>query len=106
MYYRHGDLGISKVTTLPQGAKKIYHGNEFVLAWGEVTGHKHLMFDPETQESITVLEDEGTRYLDLKKPVKIRHEEHKTITVEKGLYIVKHEREWDYIENDMRKVVD
>jgi hypothetical protein len=39
---RSGDV-ILKSVVEPKNLKSIYKGNNFVLAYGETTGHKHLL---------------------------------------------------------------
>src|SRR3990167_5849957 len=96
-YIRHGDVFLRRVKTLPKNLKKINKGNSHVLAYGEVTGHKHLLTLPRTDTSFEVLEDEkGNMYLRMGADGKLTHEEHKELTIEKGYWIVEHEREYDY----------
>jgi hypothetical protein len=103
--YRHGDLIIKPIKKLPDGLRLISKGKKFVLAKGETTGHKHLLVaEPKTMR---ILQDaNGKFYLDFFAPVKITHEEHKTLIIEPGLYEVGNEREYDYFLQEIRNVVD
>lgn len=40
-FWRQGDVGVLKIPAIPANAKKIKHNG--VLAYGEVTGHKHQL---------------------------------------------------------------
>jgi len=101
--YRQGDLAITQIEKLPENLKEIKNP---VLAYGEVTGHKHQLLE-RTANQFRVLEDSaGNKYLDINQPTDLVHEEHNTITIEKGLYFVGHEREYNYFELQTNKVID
>ena len=101
--YRHGDLAIKQITKLPDCLTK---AKDTVLAYGESTGHKHLLI-ADNPQMIRVLEDKnGNKYLEVKGGAKLTHEEHKTIEIERGFYIVEHEKEFDYFDNEINQVRD
>jgi hypothetical protein len=101
--YRQGDLGITPITKLPADLKVLKTN---VLAYGEVTGHKHQLLEREATQ-FDILEDEKRQmYLNIKQPTDLVHEEHKTITIEKGFYFISHEKEYDYFEREIKKVQD
>lgn len=95
---RHGDLSFRRVDKMPVKGKKV---TSFALALGEVTGHSHKLVG-----NVAVAEFEGFRYLNVLKDSTVSHEEHKTITLEPGVYKVITEREFDYFGAEIRKVVD
>ena len=100
--YRNGDLLIKQIDELPKNIKKIDGGT---LAFGEVTGHHHTIVAD--RETLQLYEDEqGRKYFMLKKSAPLTHQEHKTITIEKGLYLVENEREFDPFKDEIRKVWD
>jgi len=94
-------------------AKKICQkkNNKYILAEGEVTGHCHAIedkqnntemfeyYDDELQEKCLLL-----KILD--KQVKLKHEEHKEITLDKGIFRVSKLNEYDPFENFTKKVQD
>lgn len=101
--YRQGDLGITPITKLPDNLKIV---KSPILAYGEATGHKHQLLE-RTANQFSVLEDSaGNTYLKIGQPTDLIHEEHKTITIEKGLYFISHEREYNYFENSVMRVQD
>jgi hypothetical protein len=105
--YRHGDLLIKEIKELPKTIKKIAQGNSFVLAEGETTGHKHILISNETKTGFEVYQDvNGSFVLDLKANAEVSHEEHKTIKIKKGIYFVETEREYNWFEKAIKKVVD
>jgi hypothetical protein len=101
--YRHGDLSFHPIEKLPENLKKI---NNPILAYGEATGHNHLLV-AERENQFEIMEDlAGNRYLQVNEPTRLTHQEHKEITIEKGLYWVRNEREYNYFENATKRVVD
>lgn len=101
--YRHGDVDIIQVTELPQGLKE---ANTLTLAYGEVTGHHHS-FTVADKPNLTVYEDEqGNKWIDVREPSALTHQEHKTLTIKKGFYQVKIEREFNPFDEAINKVRD
>ena len=85
--YRHGDVIITKVEVLPDGVKKLSRKE---LAYGEVTGHAHRIDVGQLFET-----RDGNLYLKVDEITKVSHEEHKTITLEKGVYFIGQARQYD-----------
>lgn len=77
--FRHGDVIIEKVGVIPTDAKSLKDRKE--IAYGEVTGHAHRIDVGELFET-----KDGDIYLKANKLTKLSHEEHKTITLEPGIY--------------------
>lgn len=104
--FRQGDLGITPLEKMPDNLKKVYQGNKYILAYGEATGHKHtLVSSPLTK--FEILEDEkGQKYLKLDEPTELIHDEHGTIKIERGAYIVHQEREYNYFDKEIEIVRD
>ena len=97
--YRHGDVILKTVDSLPQNAKK--RGN-LTLAYGEITGHSHRIADPSTAHSYEL---DGQLYLEVTAPsAQLIHEEHATIQLAMGIYQVWQQRE--YSPGEIRKVYD
>lgn len=104
--YRHGDVSLHGVTELPQNLKAVEHNGEFPIAFGEVTGHRHIVkvADPKT---LHIFQDEQGRYvLEVKDSAEVSHEEHKTITIERGIYIQEAEQERDPFMDAITRVRD
>ena len=101
MKYQQGDVLIEKVEFNSQ-LKKVESKEGIILAEGEVTGHMHKV-----KEKAELFRDSnGQFYLSTNGPTTITHEEHKPITVPGGFYKIGIVREYDYIEEQSRKVVD
>ena len=103
--YRQGDIIIKQIEELPKNLKVVSKENQFILAEGEQTGHKHtLVAEPQTME---ILQDESGRYyIKLSNAATLTHQEHKIITLPEGIYEVGNEREYDYFLEEIRKVQD
>ena len=83
---RHGDVQLIPVDRLPQDVKRL---DRKELAFGEVTGHAHRIDVGELFET-----KNGELYLKVDTLTKVSHEEHKTITVNPGVYRVGIKRQY------------
>lgn len=103
--HRQGDVLIATTTEIPTGCRPVPRDNgHLVLAYGEVTGHAHVveglaeLFAP---EDVTELED---RFLRVEVEVQVVHDEHAAITLPPGDYIIRQQRE--YMPEEIRAVAD
>jgi len=112
--YRHGDVdfkGISEkeareLVTAKAIKKAKTKLDSFVVALGEVTGHKHVM-TMERPKSLNVYTiDEDTVLFELLSGASITHEEHHKITMVPGWYVKKIEREFDPFTQQFRQSQD
>jgi hypothetical protein len=92
--YRHGDVLISQVATLPNGAQK---RDGVTLAYGEITGHSHRI--RQTNGAQLWLQDRGAQgnemFLEVTAPsATLVHEEHQAIELPRGIYRVWKQREY------------
>lgn len=86
MQYRHGDLLIVKVGSLPKDAALV---ETKVLADGEATGHAHRL----EKDGVLYIKD-GQLFLEAVVDVAVVHEEHARITLSPGIYEVRRQREY------------
>jgi hypothetical protein len=104
-YYQQGDVIITPISgAVPESAKpvaKAARGN--VLREGEATGHAHVveskkgrMFTNGNKLLLEILADQAT----------VVHEEHKPITLNRGLYEIGAVIEADPFSEEIRKVAD
>jgi hypothetical protein len=102
--YRQGDVLIRRIDALPNAELKpiALDAGRVVLAYGEVTGHAHAIVSPDVLFLIN--EQTLNRYLDVKQPVTLKHEEHFPIQLPAGQYEVVQQRE--YTPQGLRDVVD
>ncbi len=97
---RHGDVGLIRIETLPEGAKKQPRKGDLILALGEATGHAHRI----KEKSARIFAVGDTRYLVIERPTTLDHEEHGPITLQPGAFLVRIERE--YSPEAIRQVLD
>lgn len=103
---RQGDVLLVPVDEIPSQARPVARmGGRAVLAEGEATGHAHAIRSP----GASLLEDGEERYLHVRGPVTLGHEEHAPIVVVPGTYRVVIQREYvpaDIAPAAFRRVVD
>lgn len=103
MMFRQGDILLVRVDgEVPRGARVVdREGDSVVLAHGEVTGHRHRI----RSRDADLYEVESERFLRVRGPVDLVHEEHATIELRSGLYKIVRQRE--YVPSSKpREVVD
>lgn len=95
--FRQGDL-LFVPATIPVGATEIKDG---ILARGEATGHTHRLRLTGAAIALAVM---GTVYIKAKQKAQIDHEEHKTVELPIGDWVVQRQRE--YIPEGWKQVTD
>lgn len=91
--YRQGDVYIQETEKIPCAVKEV---SEAVLAYGEATGHRHVVL-PDTEETLIVYGENGDgKFLEISGgTATVRHEEHAPVTLPPGKYFVHIQREYD-----------
>jgi len=105
MKQRQGDVLIIAVNAIPEGLEKVPTDNgRTILAYGEVTGHAHAVIgDVEfLRADMDEMSDRFLRVLD--EHAEVVHDEHATLTLPAGDYIVRLQRE--YTPEALRNVAD
>ena len=102
-FYQQGDVLMHAMDGIPKGAVEIGPSeHKGVLAEGEVTGHFHRVAEP-----IQMFRAEsGDIFMKAPQRIKVTHEEHHTIEVPKGVYKIDQVQEYDYFEQQARRVTD
>lgn len=101
---RQGDLLIEAVDSIPQKSKK--QGNR-ILAYGEATGHCHVIAPVDLSDVDVLVDVDGTMYVEARKNTAVVHDEHGRVKLGKGNYKVTRQREYDAIAAGReRRVVD
>ena len=73
-----------------------------VIAEGEISGHQHVL-----KGSHQVFETlDKQLYLEAKQDVILKHEDHNTLEIPKGHWIVEHQRRYNPFEDVQEEVVD
>ncbi|MDB5801762.1 MAG: hypothetical protein JWL63_2701 [Rhodocyclales bacterium] len=124
---RQGDVQLEPVSKLPAGCTEIApDGERIVLAYGEVTGHAHAIYDhvvvPNHRAELAAEEiadaaiaraqakarlwqaSNGVRYLEVSETVNLCHEEHTAHALVPGIY--KLPVQVEYTPAELRRVAD
>ena len=89
MLYRHGDVLISRVSTLPRNPQKL---EGVTLALGEFSGHSHRIEESGTARMWTA---GGQKFLEVTlERATLVHEEHRAIALPHGVYRFWMQREY------------
>ena len=101
---QQGDVIINPVEEIPDGAKPVAScARGYILAEGSATGHAHVV---KKNAGIEFVENGGKFYLRNARPVTVRHEEHKPVTVPAGTWKIVKVREYDHFSEEARNVAD
>ena len=99
--YRQGDVLLVQVDALPSDAGCPDKATgDIVLAYGEVTGHAHVV----TATAASLYHSSGEYFLEVNAATPLSHQEHASILLEPGVYRVIRQREYTPQEN--RRVQD
>lgn len=96
--YRQGDVVI-KEEKLKKGKEK----KDGILAQGSSTGNSHRI---KGNAKLYFTDIKDVLVLDAKEKVVIVHEEHEDIELPKGTYSISIQNEYDWFNNEIRKVAD
>jgi hypothetical protein len=97
--FRHGDLLIRKVSSIPKTAILT---STNIIAEGEKIGHNHELKG--SQQVFETLDKQ--LYFEAKQDVILKHPDHNTLDIPKGRYIVEHQRRYDPFEDTQEEVMD
>lgn len=87
--YRHGDVLIKGIVSLPENAQRRIG---VTLAQGEVTGHSHRI---QQTDAVQLWVQGRDLFLEVKEPnATLVHEEHRAIELPYGLYRIWRQREY------------
>lgn len=99
--WQQGDLIGRKLKALPDGVATINGRKRLVLAHGE-NGHSHVIEDDEAE----LIQIGERMLLKLSKPATVIHDEHHPITLTPGIWEIGRVREFDWLQNMERQVID
>ena len=90
--FRHGDLLIREVSTIPSNAIPL---STNIIAMGEKTGHNHQISGPaQVYET-----PDKQKYFQANKEIFLKHQEHNSLRIQAGRYVIISEREYDPFED-------
>ena len=99
--YRQGDVLLIPVSILPVGTVQVEKGDVIILAFGEATGHRHVITDTTT---MVFRGPTGDVFIDVTEHTEVSHQEHTAIALPPGKYRVIRQRE--YTPEAIRNVAD
>lgn len=86
---RQGDVLLIEVASIPEDAKaQKIQGKKVILALGEATGHHHRFEFINTDHNVKLFHAGTARYLEVSRPAELLHEEHSTVQVPAGKYLL------------------
>lgn len=92
--FRQGDVLVVPIESIPSGLAEVPRDNgRLVLAYGEATGHAHVV-DGEAVLLAADVAELDERFLHIEQEAQLVHDEHDTITLPAGDYIVRRQREY------------
>ena len=103
--YRHGDLLIRQVKKIPESAKRL---STNIVAHGENGNtHKlhgsHQVYGTHSSQNYRIIEP---TYFQAKEDISLKHQEHSSLKIEQGNYVIVHEREHNPFKNIEQEVID
>lgn len=110
-----GDVDIRQIQSIPKSARLL---DTKTVMYGEKTGHHHtfngqvLVYEPTENDMMTVRDEQVpiVKYVNVLEDCKLQHQEHDQKSqgqlIPKGTYAILQEREWDVLENQIRRVID
>ena len=96
--YRHGDLLLRQVDEIPESAQQL---STNIIAHGE-NGNTHKLHGSHQVYETTDKQILFTANQD----VSLKHQEHNTLKISKGNYVVVHELEYNPFKNIQEEVID
>ena len=103
--YRHGDLLLRQVDEIPKYAQQL---STNIIAHGENGNtHKlhgsHQVYGTHSSQNYRIIEP---TYFQAKEEISLKHEEHSTLKISKGNYVIVHEREHNPFKGIEQEVID
>jgi hypothetical protein len=106
MTFRQGDVLVVQADTAPADLKPVpLENGRLILAHGEVTGHAHEVIGEAELFTSADLTDLEERFLRVERDgAQLVHDEHATLDLPPGDYVVRRQRE--YTPEEIRTVAD
>ncbi len=101
----HGDVLVQKIKELPEGFSSYKKCDDNAVAYGEATGHVHLL----DEGVVDVRQDPSNmmnRFIEIAETAVLKHQEHKQVTLPPGIYKSWPQEEYDPFTKKLRQVAD
>lgn len=99
---QQGDVILTRLSEMPEGVQVLKAKKRCVIAEGEHTGHAHVIEDDDAQ----LIQIGERMLLKLAKGAIVQHEEHKAIKLSPGIWEIGRVKEFDYLSQMTRQVMD
>lgn len=100
---QQGDVLMRRLEVMPAGERKVVSKGRCVIAHGE-SGHSHVIEDDDDEAELIQIGDQ--MILSITKPLPLTHEEHGPQTYAPGIWEIGGVREYDYLSQMARRVID
>lgn len=103
-YAFHGDVVLYCESKLPDDFESMPKVEDSALAYGEATGHIHKLVSGDFD--LRECPKTKVKHLKVVKPTMLKHQEHRPIEINPGVYRIGIQREYDPISKKIREVAD
>jgi len=103
---QQGDVLFQRIRKLPENARPMIlnaRTRSVALIEGETTGHAHRLQDC---QQVRLFHNEDCLFAHVAKSADVVHEEHQTVQLPPGIWQIDQVREFDYLTQTDRRVVD
>jgi hypothetical protein len=108
---QQGDVILNRIEEIPEGATKVpLTSRWYTVAYGEATGHSHVIKDT---QNIELYELNGTLFVRALADADLQHveesgtkAEHDTVPIQEGTWQIRTPREWDAFDEEARNIRD
>jgi hypothetical protein len=100
--FRQGDVSLVEIDKQVLATKKLVKKDN-IVAYGEVTGHKHQFLSPQVEIFVDEL---GTQYISVLEKAELIHDTHGKHVIPKGTYYKYNPQRELNLVNEIQKVVD
>lgn len=101
----HGDVVIQRIEKLPDGFSTYEKQEDNALAYGEATGHVHLLEGGKVDVR-KIPSHAFNKIVEIAETAVLKHQEHKQITLPPGVYKTWGQEEYDPFGKKLRQVAD
>jgi len=104
----HGDVTVSRMESLPEDFDLMPVCEDHCIAYGEATGHLHMITEGVQGKDFDLRRDPKTKseYLKVNNVVFLKHQEHAPVELKPGIYKFGRQLEYNPWEKRMREVAD
>ena len=103
---QQGDILLQEAASIPEGAMQTSDRGRIILASGERTGHSHIVNSDKAKLWELTRNGVSETYLEVQASVNTVHDEHKSLPIPPGIYLIGRVKEYDYTSQMERQLED